>query len=279
MTVSILCSFWGYTRQAYYKDLRCLKEAYYLDHHVLSMIHLIRARQPRVGGLKLWRMLKRAGLPVGRDYIYRVLGENGLLVKTGKKRVYTTDSSGWLRQFSNLVKGLEINRPNQVWVCDITYLQAGDGFVFLSLITDAYSRKILGYHVHPNLDTDGPLTALRMAIEQAGHIAPNDIIHHSDRGCQYCSAMYVNVLKQYKIRPSTTQDGSPYDNAMAERVNGILKTEWLDNEKFDDIEQPRRKVSEVIEIYNNERLHMAINSNTPEEVYSGEKKAKTFVMF
>jgi hypothetical protein len=224
-------------------------------------------------------MLNKSGLPVGRDKVFRLLGENGLLVKPRKKRVYTTDSSGWLRQFPNRVKGLKINKVNQVVVSDITYIEVGEGFAFLSLITDAYSRYILGHELHATLDTSGVLQALEQALEKIGKENTRDMIHHSDRGCQYCSADYVKKLKTNKIKPSTTQDGSPYDNAIAERVNGILKTEWIDMEKFKDIKQAKERIKQIIEIYNNERLHTSVNWNTPAEVYYKKKEGTKFIMF
>ena len=277
--MSILCAQWGYSRQAYYKDLRCMKEMYYINDQVLAVIGAIRSRQPRVGGLKLWQMLNKGGIPVGRDKVFRLLGEKGLLVNPRKKRVYTTDSSGWLRQFPNRVKGLKITRENQVVVSDITYIQVGEGFDFLSLITDAYSRYILGHELHATLDTTGVSSALDQALERIGKGKAQGMIHHSDRGCQYCSGDYVKKLKTNGIKPSTTQDGSPYDNAIAERVNGILKTEWIDMEKFKDIEQARERISEIIDIYNNERLHASVNWNTPAEVYYKKKDGTRFIMF
>ena len=168
-----------------------------------------------IGGVKIWKELNDNGIKGGRDELYKWLRQNDLLVKHKKQYVRTTDSSKWLKQFPNRVKGLEINRPNQVWVSDITYLNTLNGFVFLSLVTDAYSRRIVGYHVHKDLSTQGPLKAVYKAFTDCDIDPLKKLIHHSDRGCQYCSGEYVETLSMKGIAISTTQDGSPYDNMVS----------------------------------------------------------------
>lgn len=234
---------------------------------------------PNLGGVKLWALLNANGVKVGRDELYRWLQKYDLLVKYNRRYVRTTDSSKWLRQYPNLVKGLDIVRPNQVWVSDITYIETQSGFVYLSLITDSYSRKILGAFVHKNLDTDGAMNALYQAFLQVDPKDLKGLIHHSDRGCQYCSSQYTTTLRMKDIRVSTTQDGSPYDNAVAERVNGILKREWLNQEQFKDIEEVREKLSKVVETYNSLRPHYSLKLQTPDAAFVDYEQKYGYKMY
>lgn len=228
-----MCGHFGYSKQAYYRGQRAgdkLERECYL----LSLVRDIREDMPNLGGVKLWKKL---------------------------------NSSGWFRQFPNLVKGLEIKRPNQVWVSDITYVDTLSGFVFLSLVTDVYSRRIMGWFVHDKLNTEGPLNALYRAFLQVRASEIEGTIHHSDRGVQYCSYQYNTTLGMKRMNTSMTQDGSPYDNAIAERVNGILKREWLEQEVFVNIEQVRVRVEKVVALYNGQRPHFSIGLNTPDSIY------------
>lgn len=227
----------------------------------------LREDMPRLGGIKLWKLLNDNGVRVGRDDHYNLLREQGLLVKGKKRHIVTTDSHGWQRQYPSMVKGLEVNRPNQVWVSSISYVLCRSGFVYLSLVTDAYSPRIMGYHVHERLDTGGPLRALYRAMLQVGDDELKLLIYHSDRGCQYCSSQHVSTLGMKCIKISMTQDGSPYDNAIAERVNGILKREWLNEEDLADIDQVRERVEKIVEVYRGKRPHFAIGLKTPDAVY------------
>ena len=238
----------------------------------MSLVEDLRADMPRLGGVKLWRLLNDNGVRIGRDDLYDMLRRHGLLVRRKRRRAVTTDSRGWHRQHPNLVKGLLVDRPNQVWVSDITYVPTSSGFVYLSLVTDAYSRRIMGWHVHAGLDTGGPLRALYLALWQVDDAELAGLIHHSDRGCQYCSAQYVDTLAERRMLVSVTQDGSPYDNAVAERVNGILKREWLDGESFRDIGQMRERVAEIVGLYNSRRPHFSLGLNTPDSVYRRNDK-------
>ena len=259
-----MCGHFGYSKQAYYRGQRAgdkLERECYL----LSLVRDIREDMPNLGGVKLWKKLNSSGVQVGRDELYRLLRAHDLMVKHEKRRVVTTDSSGWFRQFPNLVKGLEIKRPNQVWVSDITYVDTLSGFVFLSLVTDAYSRRIMGWFVHDKLNTEGPLNALYRAFLLVRASEIEGTIHHSDRGVQYCSYQYNTTLGMKRMNTSMTQDGSPYDNAIAERVNGILKREWLEQEVFVNIEQVW--VEKVVALYNGQRPHFSIGLNTPDSIY------------
>lgn len=262
-----LCRSFGYSKQAYYRSQRFFSREE-RECHLVGLVEELRRDLPRLGGVKLWKLLNDNGVRVGRDELFRLLGRYGLLIKRRKRRAVTTDSKGWARQHPNLVKGLKVSRPNQVWVSDITYVTTRAGFVYLSLVTDAYSRRIMGWHVHATLDSGGPLRSLYRAICQVDDDGLKGLVHHSDRGCQYRSAQYVDTLACKGIKTSMTQDGSPYDNAIAERVNGILKQEWLDGEDFADLREVREKVEEVVRLYNTRRPHMAIGLNTPEKVYT-----------
>ena len=201
-----------------------------------------------------------------------------MLVIRRHTRIVTTYSRHWMKKYSNLIKGLKIVRPNQVWVSDITYVEIYENgersFAYLSLITDAYTHEIVGWALHDTLDTEGPLRALKMAIATYGGYGLNGLIHHSDRGCQYCSQDYVNVLRQYDMEISMTDKGDPYENAIAERVNGILKTEWLYQMRLTSLEAARKTIGDIVRIYNEQRPHLSVGMLTPMQarLQSGELK-------
>jgi transposase InsO family protein len=232
---------------------------------ILDAVKKIRRRQPRVGTRKLHRMvnerLKPDGIEIGRDRLFELLRAHNLLIRRRRHPKQTTWSGHRLRKYGNLIRDLELNRPNQVYVADITYLQTLEGFCYLALITDAYSRKIVGYDVSRNLCFEGCLRALQMALAQLS--GPLQLIHHSDRGIQYCSHAYVDVLTQHGVQISMTEELHVYENAKAERVNGILKSEFLLGECLASIDLAEKMVKDAIEIYNNERLHLSLNYQTP----------------
>ena len=185
-------------------------------------------------------------------------------------RTYTTDSSHGYRRYPNLIKGLQIYAPNRVWVSDITYIEMLEGVSYLSLVTDLYSRKILGWAVGPTLETAYCLQALDMALETLGTGIPGGLIHHSDRGSQYCSHAYVGKLLSKGIAVSMSQGGNPLENAVAERVNGILKMEWLNQQTLKDIDECRETLERIVRFYNGERPHMSLGYKTPDQVHSEE---------
>lgn len=229
---------------------------------------------PRIGGRKLLFLLQKDGINIGRDTLFDVLREENLLVKKRKRYVITTQSKHWMKKYPNLIEGMEVLRANKLWVADITFISIGDKFAYLYLITDAYSRKIVGHCLSPRLDADGGAGALRMALRS---VNPNErigLIHHSDRGAQYCSLNYVHVLQDEKILISMTQNGDPYENAVAERVNGILKSEWIHSEVYDSFDQASLRVHEIISIYNTARPHLSCNMLTPEQAYLKTGKLK-----
>lgn len=224
-----------------------------------------RRLQPRLGGRKLLVMLagfmQQHNIHVGRDAFFELLAANGLLVRRRKpSRPCTTFSNHQYRRYADLCKGLQVSRANELWVSDITYISLKSGHAYLNLVTDAYSRKIVGFLLSPDLTVAGCLAALHMALEQR---SPGvGLIHHSDRGSQYCCHAYVELLKQNGIAISMTQNSDPRDNAIAERVNGILKEELL-QPVYVTFAAAKKAVSHAIDVYNNHRLHSSIDMLTP----------------
>lgn len=210
---------------------------------------------------------------MGRDAFFELLKANGLLIRRRRCRARTTFSCHRFRRYQNLINKLVPERANELWVSDITYIRIGQGFAYLSLVTDAYSRKIIGFFLSHDLSTDGCLNALRMAL--ATRMTDQPLIHHSDRGIQYCSEAYTNLLKRNGIAISMTQSGNPRDNAIAERVNGILKMELL-RENYGDISTAYKSIKQAIDIYNTLRPHSSLNMLTPENAHArtGELKRK-----
>lgn len=229
------------------------------------MVLTIRARMPRIGTRKLYYLLQEAfnneGIKMGRDSLFRLLREEYLLIQKKRKYTITTNSKHFMHKHPNLVKELSIKRPEQVWVADITYIPVDKGFNYLHLITDAYSKKIVGYEMCDNMTTMSTLKALQMALK--GRSYQGKLIHHSDRGLQYCSAVYTGLLKKNGIDISMTIDGDPYENAVAERVNGILKDEFGLGETNTTTDEAKKMVRQAVEIYNTERPHLSNYYVTP----------------
>ena len=237
---------------------------------VLVYVRGIRSRQPRIGTRKLHSMLgsvfEENGIKMGRDKFFALLKENGLLVKPRRRKKITTDSNHVYRKYPNLIKEFVPCGPEQIWASDITYVSTAQGFVYVSLVTDQYSKKIMGHHVHPTLEAKGQLEALKMAMKNRCHHETN-LIHHSDRGIQYCCEEYVNLLKRNKIQISMSAPGNPYENAVAERVNGILKNEFYLDDHFRNVKQVRQTVKETIAVYNTARPHASCDYLTPEQAH------------
>ena len=258
----------GYSPQAYHKQnkLYLIKEVN--ETIILQQVHDIRKQQPRCGGRKLFIMLqpffKQHNITMGRDNFFDVLRENKLLVRKTKRNVYTTMSKHHFHRYANLVKGFTPLKAHELWVADITYIPLKERFAYLFLITDAYSRKIVGFHVNDDMKASGAVVALKKALAQK---PPETIvIHHSDRGIQYCSIEYTTLLQQHHAMISMTQSGDPYENAMAERVNGILKTELISS-SYDDINAASLSIAKAITIYNYQRRHSSINYQIPDDVH------------
>jgi transposase InsO family protein len=233
---------------------------------LLKEVKKIRQRQARIGGKKLYFMLKdfrdKIGLKQGRDRFFNMLRENSLLVEKKKSYIKTTNSHHRFHMHKNLIKDLNICHPNQVYASDITYIRTMDGFCYLSLITDMYSRKIVGYALSKSLSIEGSIEAMKMAIDGIkGDIF--DLIHHSDRGVQYCSYDYTGLLEKHNIKISMTEKDHVYENALAERVNGILKDEFMLGETIRDFKTAKKMVKQAVEIYNEERPHLSIGYEVP----------------
>jgi len=268
--MSNLCGFFERTRQAYYKLVHHSLQLELWDQRILDEVKAIRHRQPRVGTRKLHRMvnerLKPEGIEVGRDHLFELLRAYNLLIHRRRHPKQTTDSRHRLRKYRNLIRDLALTRPNQAYVADITYVETREGFCYLALIMDAYSRKIVGYDLSRSLSMEGCLRALQMAL--AALSGPVELIHHSDRGIQYCSHAYVDLLMKHGVRISMTEEQHVYENAQAERVNGILKSEFLLGEILTSYEVAKKLAAEAIKIYNEERLHLSLDYQTPETVHA-----------
>jgi putative transposase len=237
---------------------------------VIELVKEIREKMPRIGTPKLSFMLadtfRQLNIKMGRAALNEVLAANGMLVRQKKRKPKTTDSRHRYRRYPNLIKELEINRPDLVWVCDITYISLNDRFAYLSIITDAYSRKIVGYHLYPTLESIGAVKALEMALG-SWDCSGGTLIHHSDRGIQYCCDEYTGILSKYGIAISMTQKGDPYENAIAERVNGILKTEFLGNSVFNSFDEASLRIDESVATYNNQRPHASCDYLIPDKAH------------
>ena len=224
-----------------------------------------------MGSEKLHHLISPAliehGIKYGRDKFYYLLGEHGLLVRRRKYRPATTNSNHFYRRYPNKIRDLKLEKAGLLWVSDITYIRTKLGFVYLSLITDAYSKKIVGWCLWPDLTSTGALNALRMAVSAEDISA--GLIHHSDRGIQYCCTDYVTFLKGSKIEISMTENGDPYENAIAERVNGILKQEYYLDGKFANGAAASRAADRAIRLYNTRRPHSALGFATPEQTHTG----------
>ncbi|QDO94622.1 IS3 family transposase [Formosa sediminum] len=259
----------GLKRDAYYKyksraDKRLIKEQ-----QIIKIVSRKRKSLPREGVRKLIRSLDnefyKANLKVGRDSLFSVLRKYNMLTLRKKTSARTTNSYHRFYKYNNLIKDMEITRPNQVWVNDITYIRTIKGFCYLALITDMYSRKIVGYDLSNSLELKGCVRPLNKALYQAKNV--KGLIHHSDRGIQYCSNVYTQILKRNKIDISMTEENHCYENAMAERVNGILKDEFYLDQTFDNVAHAKRATKNAINLYNEIRLHLSLDYKTPNMVY------------
>jgi transposase InsO family protein len=242
------------------------------------MVSEVRLQMPRIGTRKLYYLLQSSlqKLGVGRDRLFRILKANHMLIKTKRSYHITTNSHHRFRKHKNLIEHLEIIRPEQVWVADITYVGNRQNPMYLALITDAYSKKIKGYNVSNTLETKGSIQALKMAIKNREY-SNEELIHHSDRGLQYCSNEYQKMINNKFIKCSMTESYDPYQNAVAERINGILKQEFLLNTQNIDLKTMKKLVKQSINIYNQFRPHWSCNMLTPNQMHKQNKvKIKTY---
>ena len=262
----------GIDRQVYYRSKKRGEIRRDKATQVVGLVEKIRLKMPKLGGKKLYFILKKELLilKIGRDRFFDILRANHLLIIPKRSYHVTTNSHHRFRKHENLVLDYDITKPNQVWVADITYIGNRKNPSYLSLITDAYSKKIMGYYVADNLNTESSLKAFEVALKN-NKIAAKTLIHHSDRGLQYCSNEYQKILQKHHIKCSMTQNSDPYENAVAERVNGILKQEFF-IDKFNIATKLRKKmVEESIEIYNELRPHYSNYYLTPNQMHNQNK--------
>jgi putative transposase len=259
----------GYTRQGYYQYKKYGQQQAYECDLIIAEVLRYRVLQKRIGTRKLFdemqHFLQEHRFKIGRDALFTLLRPNGLLVRRRKRKgSITTWSKHHYRKYPNIIKGFVPNAPNQLWVSDITYIHVGNAFAYLSLITDVYSHKIVGFCLHKSLAAKGPLQALKMALEATNDVSK--LIHHGDRGVQYCCDDYVQQLKSQKIGISMTEEGDPLENPVAERVNGILKVELLEK-NYGKYGEAQTAIAKAITIYNYLRPHNSINNLKPAEAH------------
>jgi len=267
-----LCWLLGITRQAYYQHLWQQQTIEIEDHLVLQQVIALREDHRVMGGRKMYEKLTpfllEHQIKMGRDAFFTLLAINGLLVKRRRRRYITTWSKHWLRKWPNLIRGIELTGINQLWVSDITYWKVAGKHLYISLITDAYSHKIVGYHLAETLESIETIKAMQMALKQLPSALVQPLIHHSDRGVQYCCDEYVKLLQDNNIRISMTENGDPLENAIAERMNGILKEEYLNHHQLNNKEQAEKQLAITVKLYNEQRPHFSIGLLTPELVHS-----------
>ncbi len=270
-----LCGWFGITRQAYYQNSWRTSEISIEEDLILNEVLEIRKYHSRMGTRKLYEKLepfmREHQIKMGRDALFDLLAANNLLVRKRKRKVKTTQSFHWLRKYPNLIREFIPTGINQLWVSDITYWKINGDFVYISFITDAFSHKIVGYHVADTLESVETIKALKMAILGLNVSKTEEtcqLIHHSDRGVQYCHHEYVKLLNKNNIKISMTENGDPLENAVAERINGIMKDEYLQDYDVVSIEQAKDALCFAVELYNTDRPHNSISNLTPDMVHN-----------
>ena len=259
----------GYTPQAYHKKTKRQFLKKVNDDLVIQEVHHIRKEQPRCGTRKLLIMLQPFlqlhNIVIGRDYFFDLLAKNKMLIRKTKRSVHTTNSKHHFYRHPNLAKDFTPLKAHELWVSDITYIPLKNRFAYLFLITDAYSRKIVGHHVSDDMKVSSAVVALKKALAQKPF--ETIVMHHSDRGIQYCSNEYVSLLQQHHALISMTQNGDPLENAIAERVNGILKTDLISS-YYEDIDKAALSIARAVIVYNFKRRHSSLNWQIPADVHT-----------
>jgi putative transposase len=275
-----LCGWFGITRQAYYQNSWKAIDISIEENLIPKEVIIIRKDHRRMGTRKIYEKLQTFMLEhqikMGRDALFNLLSANHMLVRKRKRRIQTTQSFHWLRKYPNLIKDFIPTAPNRLWVSDITYWKIEDGYVYISFITDAFSHKIVGYHVAETLESIETVQALKMALsglinEPERHF---QLVHHSDRGIQYCSHVYVKLLQDYDIKISMTENGDPLENPIAERVNGIIKEEYLQDYTVKNIYEAKEVLEFAVKLYNEERPHNSIGNLMPNQVHERNIKSE-----
>ena len=276
-----LCGWLGVTRQAYYQHSWKAIDTTIEEELIIQQVKQIRNNHPRLGTRKLHEKLQpfmlENSIKIGRDGLFNLLSANHLLIRKRKRKIQTTNSYHWLRKYPNLIRDLVPTTPNQLWVSDITYWKINTNeHLYISFITDAYSHKIVGWHVAETLEAIESIAALRKALSAfKGAESLFSLTHHSDRGMQYCSKEYVKLLQDYNIQISMTENGDPLENAIAERINGIIKEEYLNAYEVSNIKQAKELLDAVINLYNEDRPHMSISNLTPNQIHHSANPIKT----
>lgn len=267
--VQEICDCYGMNRDAFYKYRKRAVRRNAVEEKVVDLVLNQRREQPRIGTRKLHfslrEQLNSVDIKVGRDRLFDILRDNKMLIRRKKTYTKTTNSFHRFYKHKNLIKDMDITRPNQVWVADITYLRTHTGFCYLALITDLFSRRIIGYDVSNTLELAGCTRAFKRALVKAQPVT--NVIHHSDRGIQYCSNQYVELLVKNGFQISMTEENHCYENAVAERVNGILKDEFFLDQIFYNMEHAQKATKNAIEIYNDKRIHLSLQLMTPNRVF------------
>ena len=268
-SIFTICKGYLLTRDAFYKYKKRYVKRITIEKQVLEIVHKRRRTLPREGARKLMRSLKTDfdthNIKIGRDQLLTILRNNNLLIRRKKYSSRTTNSHHRFYKYKNSIKGVVIHRSNQVWAADITYIRTINGFCYLALLTDMYSRKIVGFDLSDSLELTGCVRALKKALYH--NTGLRNLTHHSDRGIQYCSNVYTNELKKKKIQISMTEENHCYENALAERVNGILKDEFYLDQTFASVEEAKRATKNAIKLYNSKRLHLSLNYKIPNNVH------------
>lgn len=271
----MFCELFGYSKQAFYKQTQFKALSQIKMERAKSLVLHLRKQMPRLGTRKLYYLLQddfsQDQIKMGRDKLFDFLRSEGLLILRRKKYTITTNSKHWMKKYPNLIKDLTIHRPEQVWAADITFIDTVEnGNCYLHLITDAYSKQIMGYELCNNMEASSTLKALKMAIKSRQY-KDQHLIHHSDRGLQYCSKIYTQTLINNKITISMTENGDPYENAVAERVNGILKDEFGLSEQLSTLAEANKQTTQSIEIYNSIRPHLSCQMLTPNKMHQQQE--------
>jgi transposase InsO family protein len=279
ISLARLCGWFGITRQAYYQNNWSGTSSGIVEDLVIQQVKSVRKSHRRMGTRKLYKMIQpfllEHNIKLGRDALFEMLFANSLLVRKRKRGMQTTNSRHWFRKYPNHIRDLVPTAINQLWVSDITYWKLKENNVYISLITDAYSHKIVGYQLAETMEAIESIKALQMALSALGAESHLNLIHHSDRGIQYCSHGYVELLKDYNIQISMTENGDPLENAIAERVNGIIKEEYLDTYDVENTIQAKELLKAVVDLYNNERPHMSLGNLTPAQIHHSTGNLKT----
>jgi putative transposase len=274
LNIRKLCGLLGVSRQSYYQHNQQQQWLNVEQEMVIKRVKEIRQYHRFMGTRKLYELLQpfllEHQIKIGRDALFDLLSEHKLLIRKRVRRIHTTQSYHMFHKWSNLIKNIELTEINQLWVSDITYWKVfSDTFLYISFITDAYSHKIIGYQIAETLQVVESVIALKRAILSSNWVGSNrpfQLIHHSDRGIQYCNPSYIRLIQENKIQISMTENGDPRENSIAERVNGIIKEEYLKTLRPTSLQQAKEMLENAIELYNNERPHLSLGMLTPNKI-------------